>query len=122
MIIIASLGCVFVPDYALFFLDFQTNFKKYYSLESVEEMQLQRKKSSLNRQNSKKKSKEVNENSTSAMLDDTKYYDETEEYKNLDEEEEYGEEVAPREIIERKVTGCLVQPASHVKIAYKKVL
>ena len=47
------------------------------------------------------------------MLEDTKYYEETEEYKNLDVDEEYGEEIAPREIIERKVTGDLVQPSSH---------
>ena len=123
MVIIASLGSIFAPDYALFFLDYQTNFKKYYSLESVEEMQLQRKKSSLNRQNSKKKQKqELNENSTAVMLEDTKYYEETEEYKNLDVDEEYGEEIAPREIIERKVTGDLVQPSSHTQFAYKKVL
>ena len=44
------------------------------------------------------------QNSTAKMLADTEYYDEGTEYKN-DEVEEYGEEFAPREIIEKKMTG-----------------
>ena len=38
------------------------------------------------------------------MLDETEYYDESAEYKN-EEVEDYGEEVGPRDIIEKKITG-----------------
>jgi hypothetical protein len=49
------------------------------------------------------------------------YYEETEEYKYKNEEE-YGDEVAPREIIEKKVSNFKVQPSSQVKPSYKEVL
>ena len=43
---------------------------------------------------------------TANMLEE--YYEETEEYKYNNEEEEYGEEVAPRDIIEKKVSNFKV--------------
>ena len=57
---------------------------------------------------------------TANMLEE--YYEETEEYKYNNEEEEYGEEVAPRDIIEKKVSNFKVQPSSQVKPSYKEVL
>ena len=38
MIVSASLGHMYAPDYALFFFDISTDFKKLYDQESLEEM------------------------------------------------------------------------------------